>query len=106
MLEKLALPGPIPRCAAERVCPGADCLGKWPKPYKLFSLLTIGQFMILKHGTKLMSRCGTATKNDKVAVGLLGTWRAVSEAFKSPVEPQSQRCGLPDSEGAAHASLG
>ena len=43
----------------------------------------------------------SATKNDKVAVGLLGTWRAVSEALKSHVEPQSQTCGLPDSEGAA-----
>jgi len=29
----------------------------------------------------------SATKNDKVAVGLLGTWQAVSEALKSPVGP-------------------
>ena len=43
----------------------------------------------------------SATKNDKVAVGLLGTWRAVSEALKSHVEPQSQTCGLRDGEGAA-----
>jgi len=43
----------------------------------------------------------SATKNDKVAVGFIGTWRAVSEALKSHVEPQSQTCGLPDSEGAA-----
>ena len=43
----------------------------------------------------------SATKTDKVAVGLLGTWRAVSEALKSPVGPQSETCGLPDSEGAA-----
>ena len=42
----------------------------------------------------------SATKNDKVAVGLLSTWRAVSEALKSPVGPQSETCGLPDSEGA------
>ncbi|XP_068520946.1 uncharacterized protein [Anas acuta] len=40
-------------------------------------------------------------KLDKVAVGLLGTWRAISEALKSHVEPQSQTCGLTDSEGAA-----
>ncbi|EOA94611.1 hypothetical protein Anapl_14892 [Anas platyrhynchos] len=38
----------------------------------------------------------SATRNDKVAVGLLGTWRAVSEALKSPVGPQSETCGLPD----------
>ena len=43
----------------------------------------------------------STTKNDKVAVGLLSTWRAVSEALKSPVGPQSDTCGLPDSEGAA-----
>ena len=43
----------------------------------------------------------SATRNDKVAVGLLGTWRAVSEALKSPVGPQSETCGLPDCEGAA-----
>ncbi|NWZ32356.1 CC171 protein, partial [Asarcornis scutulata] len=43
----------------------------------------------------------SATKNDKAAVGLLGTWRAVSEALKSRVGPQSETCGLPDSEGAA-----
>ena len=43
----------------------------------------------------------SATKNDKVAAGLLGTWRAVSEALKSHVGPQSETCGLPDSEGAA-----
>ncbi|EOA94108.1 hypothetical protein Anapl_17196 [Anas platyrhynchos] len=38
----------------------------------------------------------SATKNDKVAVGLLGTWQAFSEALKSPVGPQSEMCGLPD----------
>lgn len=42
----------------------------------------------------------SATKNDKVAVGFISTWRAASEALKSQVEPQSQTCGLPDSEGA------
>ena len=46
----------------------------------------------------------SATKNDKVAVGLLGTWRAVSEALKRHVRPQSETCGLPDSEGAAGSS--
>lgn len=34
-------------------------------------------------------------------MGLLGSWRAVSEALKSPVGPHSETCGLPDSEGAA-----
>ena len=43
----------------------------------------------------------SATKNDKVAAGLLSTWRAVSEALKSHVGPRSETCGLPDSEGAA-----
>jgi len=44
------------------------------------------------------------TKNDKVAVGWHGTWRAVSEALKSHVGPQSETCGLPDSEGDAGSS--
>ena len=46
----------------------------------------------------------SATKNDKVVAGLLGTWRAISEALKSHVGPQSETCGLPDSEGAAGSS--
>ena len=43
----------------------------------------------------------SATKNGKVAVGMLGTWRVISEALKSHVGPQSGTCGLLDSEGTA-----
>ena len=43
----------------------------------------------------------SATKNDKVVAGLLGAWRAISEALKSHVGPQSETCALPDREGAA-----
>lgn len=46
----------------------------------------------------------SATKNDKVVAGLLSPWPAISEALKSHVGPQSETCGLPDSEEAAGLS--
>ena len=46
----------------------------------------------------------SATKNNKVVAGLLGTWQTISEALKSHVRPQSETCGLPDSKGAAGSS--